>query len=116
MDRQDDQQLWDLLGEASSPAEPSMFFARNVLREIREGSERRSWLSVALGRRIFVPASVAFATLLLTFAGLRFAPQFRTHHRDTASNAVLVADEESQNDDLNLLADADDDNDDSQVL
>jgi hypothetical protein len=48
MKREDDQQLWDLLGQAT-PRQLSPFFARNVVRRIRErsaGFERfRSWLS-----------------------------------------------------------------------
>ena len=48
MKREDDQQLWDLLGQAK-PRQLSPFFARNIVRRIRErsaGFERfRSWLS-----------------------------------------------------------------------
>ncbi|HYR21636.1 MAG TPA: hypothetical protein VEP30_01765 [Chthoniobacterales bacterium] len=56
MKREDDQQLWDLLGHASQ-AELSPFFARNVVRKIRERPNRferlRSWLTP----RKLVPAT-----------------------------------------------------------
>lgn len=49
MKREDDQQLWDLLGQASAP-KLSPFFARNVVRAIRQRTGRfdslRSWLSL----------------------------------------------------------------------
>jgi hypothetical protein len=54
MKREDDEQLWDLLAHNREPA-VSPFFARNVLRRIREEQPepRKSWLS---WRRL-VPAS-----------------------------------------------------------
>lgn len=48
MNREDDQPLWDLLGKSVSPP-ASPFFARNILREIRQkeveavGSRWLSW-------------------------------------------------------------------------
>ncbi len=48
MKREDDQQLWDLLGQAPEP-KLSPFFARNVLRAVRQRSQLfdsvRSWFS-----------------------------------------------------------------------
>src|SRR5204863_5445575 len=47
MKRDDDQELWDLLGQAPE-SKVSPFFARNVLREIREPSDwatLRGWLN-----------------------------------------------------------------------
>ena len=56
MKREDDQQLWDLLGQVPS-AQLSSFFARNVVRKIRERPGRfeqlRSWLSP----RLLVPTA-----------------------------------------------------------
>lgn len=40
MDRNDDQQLWDLLGSSRTPEE-SPYFSRNVLRRLREESASR---------------------------------------------------------------------------
>jgi hypothetical protein len=47
MKRDDDQKLWDLLGQAAEP-KISPFFARNVLREIRKPGDwatLRGWLN-----------------------------------------------------------------------
>jgi hypothetical protein len=56
MRREDDQQLWDLLGEAPRP-KISPFFARNVARRIRQEPQRfervRTWFSL----RRLIPAS-----------------------------------------------------------
>jgi hypothetical protein len=71
MNREDDEQLWDLLG-AARPPEASPFFARNVLRQVRgEGARKTSlWLSwrrlipvsgiVAATAAIFIAYSVSF--------------------------------------------------------
>jgi len=62
MKREDDEQLWDLLGKSSQP-KISPFFARNVLREIRE-PRRQTWLSRWLTVRRLVPAAgVAVAVI-----------------------------------------------------
>ena len=69
MNREDDQPLWDLLGKAAEP-EVSAFFARNVLRKIREErSSRRNLAHFFSGRRLIPAAALAvavFATLLVT--------------------------------------------------
>ncbi len=39
MEREDDQELWDFLGRTAEPR-LSPFFARNVLRKIRQGASR----------------------------------------------------------------------------
>ncbi len=66
MKRDDDQQLWDLLGRTPGPR-LSAFFSRNVLRQIRQEPRLRlfgrggTWLNL----RILVPASgVALAVIL----------------------------------------------------
>ncbi len=63
MKREDDQQLWDLLGQASEP-KLSPFFARDVVRIVRERSgpieALRSWLSP---RRLVPIAGVAVAVI-----------------------------------------------------
>lgn len=63
MERDDDRELWDALGRLPAP-ELSPFFARNVVRRIREESTRlqrvRSWFSL---RRIAM-ASAAGAVLV----------------------------------------------------
>ena len=54
MKREDDEQLWDLLGRNAEP-KVSPFFARNVLRQVRQEQSQRARTWVWL-RRI-VPAS-----------------------------------------------------------
>ena len=62
MKREDDQELWDLLGQAAEP-KISPFFARNVVREIRQPgawTTLRGWLNL----RRLIPASGMVAALL----------------------------------------------------
>jgi hypothetical protein len=66
MNREDDQQLWDLLGHASEP-KVSPFFTRNVVREARllsDRGNRRRWFSI---RRLVPLASVAAALIAVLF-------------------------------------------------
>jgi hypothetical protein len=56
MKREDDQQLWDLLGQAK-PSQVSHFFARNVVRRIRERPARFGWFRSWLGPWRLVPAA-----------------------------------------------------------
>ncbi len=56
MKREDDQQLWDLLGQAPPP-HLSPFFARNVLRRIREEPGPFDWVRAWVSWRRLVPVS-----------------------------------------------------------
>jgi hypothetical protein len=68
MKREDDQQLWDLLGEAK-PRPLSPFFARNVVRKIRERPVRSEWLRVWLRPWRLIPAAgVAIAVIVTILA------------------------------------------------
>jgi len=70
MKRDDDPELWDLLGHAAEP-EITPFFARNVVREIRKPSRRHGFLDrFHLSRAI--PAT-GVATVLLTVLFLRWS-------------------------------------------
>lgn len=73
MHRDDDRQLWDLLGQAIAP-KASPFFARNVVRQVRAESEsarpRRSWLLW----RILVPATGAALLALGATIFIRNSP------------------------------------------
>ena len=63
MKRDDDQELWDLLGQGAEP-KVSPFFARNVLREIRQPDKwanLREWLTV---RRLVPAASLVIVALI----------------------------------------------------
>src|SRR4051812_41579572 len=67
MNREDDQQLWDLLGGAK-PLPVSPFFARNVLRTIRQrpaGFRRLSgWFAL---NRLVPAATIAMAIMVTLF-------------------------------------------------
>ncbi|MEY2490408.1 MAG: hypothetical protein QOC70_2350 [Verrucomicrobiota bacterium] len=66
MKREDDQELWDLLGHAAEP-KISPFFARNVLREIRKPGDwaaLRGWLNL---RRLIPAASMAVVLIAVVF-------------------------------------------------
>jgi hypothetical protein len=63
MKREDDQQLWDFLGQASEP-KLSPFFARNIVRAVRSQSTSFAWLRNWLNPRKLVPvAGVAVAVI-----------------------------------------------------
>ena len=67
MRREDDEKLWDLLGQASTPA-VSPFFARNVLRTIRNRPvylrSLREWFGLS---RLVPAATVAVALIAAIF-------------------------------------------------
>ena len=64
MKREDDQELWDFLGKSSAPT-LSPFFARNVVRQVRQ--ERRPSAFSWLRPRVLVPSA---AVALAVVAGL----------------------------------------------
>jgi hypothetical protein len=71
MDREDDKRLWDLLGKSETPR-LSPFFARNVVREIRQTPSWqqvvRDWLVL---RRVLPATAVALALCLAAAFNLR---------------------------------------------
>jgi hypothetical protein len=98
MKREDDEKLWDLLGHSAEP-KVSPFFARNVLRKIRE-SESRPRASVWL--RWLVPATgVAVAIIAALFLRVQ-TPD--SNYSDPRPDTLAVI--ESQ--DSELIADLDD--------
>jgi hypothetical protein len=66
MRREDDNQLWELLGQAQPPA-VSPLFARNVLRRIREQPKTRVWVLGWLNLRSLIPASTVAVALVVAF-------------------------------------------------
>jgi len=58
MKRDDDQELWDLLGRTAEP-KISPFFARNVLREIRQPGNRGAFVGWFSLRRLIPAAGMA---------------------------------------------------------
>ena len=100
MERQDDNELWDILGRAPEPT-LSPFFARNVLRKIRQEATRferaRSWFSL---RRLVAASAVAVLVVGMAIA---------THHpvlqRASANDSDVVAKIDPQ--DYDVVADLD---------
>jgi hypothetical protein len=99
MKRDDDQKLWDVLGQAPEP-KISPFFARNVLREIRKPSDwatLRGWLSP---RRLIPALSAAAALIAVVFLRLH------TSIAPLAAPSDMLANVDAQ--DYEVMADLDD--------
>lgn len=100
MKREDDEKLWDLLGRSAEP-QVSPFFARNVVRKIREAQGEpapRHWWNLSW----LVPAagvSVAIIAALL----LRMQLPNSTHSNSRGDTLVM-----SEAQDSELMADLDD--------
>jgi hypothetical protein len=100
MKRDDDQELWDLLGRAAEPR-ISPFFARNVLREIRKPggwTTLRGWLNL---RRLIPAAGLAGALMAVVFLRMHtsVAPL-------AGSSSDMLANVDAQ--DSEVIADLDD--------
>jgi hypothetical protein len=65
MKREDDQELWDLLGHAAE-SELSPFFARNIARKVRQEGSRSEGMRRWLGLRGLIPASAVAIALITT--------------------------------------------------
>ena len=82
MERHDDKQLWDILGHVPEPA-LSPFFARNVLRRIRQGATRfervRNWFSL---RRLAAASAVAILVVGMAIATHHPVSQTKTSGND----------------------------------
>ena len=100
MELQDDKELWDVLGRLPEPT-ASPFFARNVLRKIRQEPSRfervRNWFSV----RKVVGAS-AVAAVVVALALVTHYPGPRT---TSSSDSDVVAKIDPQ--DYDVVADLD---------
>lgn len=70
MEREDDQELWDLLGKSSQPT-LSPFFARNVVRQVRQGRDWREALLGWLRPKVLVPAAAAALAVIAAVVTLR---------------------------------------------
>jgi hypothetical protein len=101
MKREDDQQLWDLLGQADEP-KLSPFFARNVLRQIRREprwfEHVRSWLRL---RRLAPASGLALAVI----AAIVFAHNPSLRLKPAAAESDPVAKIDAQ--DYEVVADLD---------
>jgi hypothetical protein len=112
MHRDDDPQLWDLLGKAAAP-EASPLFARNVVRAARNEQSARSSSLSWLNLRWLVPAAGVAAVLI---AGALAIHQPRA--RDLAHTPVIAkADlDDDVAADIDDLVGSDDDADDASAI
>jgi|SRR5215471_12102447 len=69
MKREDDQQLWDLLGQAAKPR-LTAFFARNVVRTVRNQAPPFGWLPAWFSWRKLVPAAGLAAAVVAAVLAL----------------------------------------------
>jgi hypothetical protein len=100
MEPQDDKELWDVLGRLRSPT-LSPFFARNVLRTIRQERSRfervRNWFSL----RKLVGASAVAAV----FVAVAFVTHYPGPRTTSSSDSDVVARIDPQ--DYDVVADLD---------
>jgi anti-sigma-K factor RskA len=100
MDREDDKELWDILGHVPEPT-LSPFFGRNVVRSVRPETNRldrmRSWLS---WRRLAAASAVVIVVIGMAIA---------THHPVPQTPAVKDSDVVAKIDpqDYDVVADLD---------
>jgi hypothetical protein len=100
MEREEDKQLWDILGRVPNPI-LSPFFARNVVRKIRQDATRferaRNWFSL---RRLVAASAVAILVVGMAIA---------THHpiSRTASPSDLDVVAKVDPQDYDVVADLD---------
>ena len=112
MNRDEDPQLWDLLGQSKRPS-PSPFFSRNVVRVVRSQSGRGQGLLAWFSLRRLVPALSATAVVAITAFTFRVL-----HHQDRSSQPGFAS---AEIPDAELVADLDvlvndDDSDDTLLL
>jgi hypothetical protein len=100
MEREDDQELWDFLGRTAEPR-LSPFFARNVLRKIRQGASRfgrtRNWFRL---RRL-----VAASAVVILVIGMAIATRHPVPQKSPESAPDVVAKIDPQ--DYDVVADLD---------
>ncbi len=100
MDPEDDKQLWDILGHIPGPT-VSPFFARNVLRKIRQEATRferaRNWFS--LGRL------VAASAVAIIVVGMAIATHHPISQKASTIDLDVVAKVDPQ--DYDVVADLD---------
>ncbi|MBA2622995.1 MAG: hypothetical protein H0U88_05165 [Chthoniobacterales bacterium] len=100
MEREDDQKLWDLLGEAPQPF-VSPFFSRNVIRRVREVGGWRETVTGWFTSRRLIPATAL--ALAIGFAAVSIQPA-ADKEADDLPEAVSVIDPQ----DYEVVADLDD--------
>jgi len=107
MNREEDPQLWDLLGRSKGAA-PSPFFARNVARVVRAEIPERDGLSGWFNLRRLVAALSAAAVVAIAAFTFQVLHHQGSLHRGLTTAEVQDSDVAA---DLDLLASNDDDDD-----
>ena len=102
MKREDDQQLWDLLGRTRS-VEVSSFFARNVIRRIRENPQPFGWLRGWLRPRVLVPATGLAITVIAGLLAVHRPATLRVTPADDTPDVIAAIDPQ----DYDVVADLD---------
>lgn len=113
MERQDDPQLWDLLGQ-SKTLEPSPFFARNVLRAVRDEQSTPSAIASWFELRRLIPTFSALAAIVVAI----FAFQSLHNYRARPVGEPMIASAEMADveaTDLEVLS-GDEESDDAPLL
>jgi|SRR5437660_242947 len=100
MKREDDQQLWDLLGRARQ-VELNPFFARNIVRRVRERFQRFGWLRAWLTPRKLVPAAGLVVAVIAVMLVLHQPPPRSSS--DSAPDVIAKIDPQ----DYDVVADLD---------
>ena len=113
MNREEDPQLWDLLSR-SKVAEPSPFFARNVLRAVRQERLHTGTIASWFQLRRLIPSFSALAAVVIAVFTLH---TLRTPHSSSGRDKIVSADvpDSELAADLDVLSD-DDDSDDAPLL
>jgi hypothetical protein len=102
MKREDDQELWDLLGSAPQPA-ISPFFSRNVVRRVRQESGWSETVSQWFSARRLIPVS-SFAVAVLAAALAIHRPSNITISQDNPPELLAAIDPQ----DYEVVVDLDD--------
>jgi hypothetical protein len=111
MNREEDPELWDLLGRSEAPT-PSPFFARNVVRVVRTDSARGRLVSWLNARRLIPALSAATAVAVAAFSF-----QVLHHHRSPQAGFVSIEPQDAEFvADVDVLASNDDESDDTPLL
>jgi hypothetical protein len=105
MNREDDQELWDLLGKSQTPA-VSPFFARNVVRQVRQTPRWQEMIREWLVVRRALPAT-ALALVLCTAAIFTMSPK-RSVRMDGSQDDVPDVVAQIDPSDYEVVADLDD--------
>jgi hypothetical protein len=108
MNREDDQPLWDLLGKAVKP-EVSAFFARNVLRKIREEGSEQGYLARFLRGGRLIPAAALTVALFAALLVIRIAT-VAPHPKENPTVAAVATQDYEVVADLDELLASDENN------